>query len=187
MLYQEAVIWKRLKHINVVPFTGVTFKPLQIVSEWMPGGDLTAYIKSNPHVSRVDLVSSLFDIPPKRRLSIPPVDRCCRRPQLPSPVRGRSRRSQRGEYPAITKPPIAYPSNQPNIMVDAHSRARITDFGLARDQGASEETHTTGGTARWTAPEILEGNGTSSKEADVFGFAMVMVEVSSGDPSAIDH
>jgi len=63
-------------------------------------------------------------------------------------------------------------------MVDTHGRARITDFGLARDQGATEETSVTaGGTARWTAPEILQGREGPSKKADVFSFAMVMVEV----------
>lgn len=66
-------------------------------------------------------------------------------------------------------------------MVDASERACITDFGLARNQGASEETTTSGGgTARWTAPEILQGQGSVSKEADVFSFAMVMIEVSFG-------
>ena len=63
-------------------------------------------------------------------------------------------------------------------MVDAGNRARITDFGVARSQGTAGETYpTAGGTARWTAPEILEGRGESSKEADVFLFATVMVEV----------
>ena len=49
--------WKRLNHVNVVPFIGVTFAPLQIVSEWMSGGDLTAHIKSNPQTNRISLVS----------------------------------------------------------------------------------------------------------------------------------
>lgn len=30
---------------------------------------------------------------------------------------------------------------------------------------------------QWTAPEILEGQGKSTKESDIFSFAMVMVEV----------
>jgi len=68
-------------------------------------------------------------------------------------------------------------------MVGADGRAHITDFGLARDQGAVEEAGTTsGGTARWTAPEILQGRGVPSKQADVFSFAMVMVEVGFGAP-----
>ena len=59
--------------------------------------------------------------------------------------------------------------------------ARIIDFGLAsivRDpnsvrSGAEEY----GYTPRWTAPEMFEDNPTSSKESDVFSFAMVAIEV----------
>ena len=40
-----------------------------------------------------------------------------------------------------------------------------------------------GHTARWTAPEILDGVGMKSKEGDVFAFAMVMVEVYRGSCS----
>jgi len=66
-------------------------------------------------------------------------------------------------------------------MVDASGCARITDFGLAQDHGAVGGTEITpAGTARWTAPEILQDKGTLSKEADVFSFAMVMIEVGRG-------
>lgn len=57
MLYREAVMWKRLTHANIVPFKGVTFSPLRIVSEWMPGGDLTGYICRSPQADRIGLVS----------------------------------------------------------------------------------------------------------------------------------
>ena len=54
---KEAVIWKRLRHPNVVPFIGVTRDPLQFVSEYMPNGTLTRYIKNNPSADRIELVS----------------------------------------------------------------------------------------------------------------------------------
>ena len=71
--------------------------------------------------------------------------------------------------------------NQPTVLVDATGRARITDCGLAvvtRNldsirSAPDEREHST----RWTAPEILANQGTFSKEADVFSFAMVMIEV----------
>ena len=50
-------MWKRLIHPNVVPFVGVTADPPQIVSEFMPHGNLATYIKSNPQQNRVSLVS----------------------------------------------------------------------------------------------------------------------------------
>ena len=54
--YGEAVVWKRLKHPNVVPFLGVSTTPLQLVSRWMPNGTLTEYVKAKPHANRISLV-----------------------------------------------------------------------------------------------------------------------------------
>ena len=59
MLCREAVMWKRLKHPNIVRFIGATIEPLQIASELIPGGDLTSYIGSNPEADRMALVSLL--------------------------------------------------------------------------------------------------------------------------------
>ena len=70
---------------------------------------------------------------------------------------------------------------QPNILVDATGCARITDYCLAavtqnlNSINSASDDH--GHTARWTAPEILNEEGSYSKEADVFSFAMVAVEV----------
>ena len=56
MFYQEAAVWKRLKHKNIVPLLGITSNPLQLVSDWMPGGDLTEYIRKHPDTDRLGLV-----------------------------------------------------------------------------------------------------------------------------------
>ena len=55
-------MWKQLIHDNIVPFKGVTLDPFQIMSEWMPGGDLTGYINTNPHANPIKLVS-LVSVP----------------------------------------------------------------------------------------------------------------------------
>jgi len=53
-------VWKRLDHPNVVAFKGITLNPLQLVSEWIPGGELREYIKKNPDANRINLVGSFL-------------------------------------------------------------------------------------------------------------------------------
>ena len=50
-------MWKRLSHPHIVPFIGATLEPLQLVSGWMPGGELRSYIKENPGTDLISLVS----------------------------------------------------------------------------------------------------------------------------------
>ena len=53
-------MWKRLQHPNIVPFLGVPTNvppPFQIVCDWMENGRITEYVRKNPEVDRVDLVS----------------------------------------------------------------------------------------------------------------------------------
>jgi len=65
--------------------------------------------------------------------------------------------------------------------VDTTGRALITNCGLAVvtqsldsiQRAPDEHMHS----IWWIAPEILTNQGTFSKEADVFSFAMVMIEV----------
>ena len=47
-------MWKRLVHPNIVPLLGIT--QLQLISDWMPGGDLPTYIKKNPDADLLGLV-----------------------------------------------------------------------------------------------------------------------------------
>lgn len=72
---------------------------------------------------------------------------------------------------------------QQNILVDGSDNALIADFGVATVtrnlHSVSSASGQHGHSARWTAPEILNG-GPYSKEADVFAFAMVMIEVRHG-------
>ena len=65
-------------------------------------------------------------------------------------------------------------------MVDGSGNARIMDFGLAsvvRDPNSVASNSDVGYSPRWTAPEILRGEASASKETDVFSFGMVIYEV----------
>jgi hypothetical protein len=48
-------MWKHLRHPNVVPLLGVTLSPYQLISNWMPSGDLLENVKK-PNVDRLGLV-----------------------------------------------------------------------------------------------------------------------------------
>ena len=64
--------------------------------------------------------------------------------------------------------------------MDDSGHARIADFGLATVtqnlDSRRSVSYQRGHTVRWTAPEVLN-EGTYSTEADIFSFAMVMIEV----------
>ena len=55
--HQMAVVRKHMKHPNIVPLLGVTLDPPQLISDHMPDGSLTEYIKSHPDADRISLVS----------------------------------------------------------------------------------------------------------------------------------
>ena len=46
-------MWKHSTHPNIVPFFGITFVPLQLLSESIPGGDLLEYIEEHPSADPV--------------------------------------------------------------------------------------------------------------------------------------
>lgn len=72
---------------------------------------------------------------------------------------------------------------QANILVENSGHVRIADFGLAKitknPNSIRSASYQNGFTIRWAAPEVL-GEGEYSKKADIFSFAMVMIEVRRG-------
>ena len=59
MIYHEAVIWKRMRHPNIVPFHGVTLDTLWLVSDWMDSEGLPEFAKHCQTVNRLGLVRVL--------------------------------------------------------------------------------------------------------------------------------
>ena len=49
-------MWKHSIHPNTLPLLGVTTTPFQLISNWMPGGNLPGYIGRNPNAGRLVLV-----------------------------------------------------------------------------------------------------------------------------------
>lgn len=55
--------WRSLDHPNVLPLLGVTMDETRfvMVSEWMENGNINQFLKKNPGVDRLDLVSHFSD------------------------------------------------------------------------------------------------------------------------------
>ncbi|KAF9645725.1 kinase-like protein [Thelephora ganbajun] len=152
---QEAVMWKHLKHPNILPLLGVTLSPLQLVSNWMPGGDLSGYVK-NSDTNRLGLS----------------------RHQLSDVAKGlhylHSRNVIHGDLKGFNI-----------LVDVEHNQvhARIADFGLAIVTKNLNSIRLTTSqnfqTPLWCAPEVLYGED-PTKESDIFSFAMVMIEIFTG-------
>lgn len=73
--------------------------------------------------------------------------------------------------------------SQADVIVDSAGHACIAGFGLAIATQNLDSMRCIslqrGNAARWIAPEVLNG-GRYSKEADIFAFAMVAIEVRHG-------
>ncbi|CAI7760651.1 unnamed protein product, partial [Closterium sp. NIES-53] len=69
-----------------------------------------------------------------------------------------------------------------NILLDENFKAKLSDFGLAKDGPAGENTHVSTmvvGTYGYTAPEYLQ-TGHLTAKSDVYAFGVVLLELLSG-------
>ncbi|MFQ5349070.1 MAG: serine/threonine-protein kinase [Thermoanaerobaculia bacterium] len=66
-----------------------------------------------------------------------------------------------------------------NVMIDGRGRARITDFGLARQTGAVEGTEAGQGTPAYMAPEQLAGR-KATVQSDLYALGLVLYELFTG-------
>ncbi|MEM8912145.1 MAG: protein kinase [Planctomycetota bacterium] len=66
-----------------------------------------------------------------------------------------------------------------NIMIDQRGRARITDFGLAKEHDSISEGEGVVGTPRYMAPEQLRYNQTSV-QSDIYSLGLILYEIFAG-------
>ncbi|KAJ8080064.1 hypothetical protein PM082_016891 [Marasmius tenuissimus] len=156
---REAIVWKQLKHPNVLPFLGIyyldnTRERICLVSPWMDRGDLVQYLKDTPRES-VDHISLVFDVASGlSHLHIMKI--------VHADLKG------------------------VNILMTPSGRACIADFGLSRisDTHASRlssSSSRTIGSARWLSPELLYAeNAVATKASDIYAFACVCYEILTG-------
>ncbi|KAK1227561.1 hypothetical protein PQX77_009471 [Marasmius sp. AFHP31] len=156
---REAILWRQMKHPNVLPFYGIyqlEFEQIQqlcLISPWMEKGNLVEFLKTTKRED-IDHYALVFDV-------------------------------ASGLAYLHSKKIVHSDLKGVNILITSGERACIADFGLSRitdSKGLRITTSATRpvGTARWLAPELLVGSGGPSKESDVYAFACVCCEIFTG-------
>ncbi|KAL0062705.1 hypothetical protein AAF712_010400 [Marasmius tenuissimus] len=153
---REAILWRQMKHPNVLPFFGIYrlehTQELCLISPWMEKGNLVEFLRATKRED-VDHYTLVHDVASGLAYL-------------------HSKKLAHGDLKGV------------NILITRSLRACIADFGLshiADTQGLGFTTSTTrsAGTMRWLAPEILDGK-RPSMESDVYSFACVCYEIFTG-------
>ncbi|KIK61418.1 hypothetical protein GYMLUDRAFT_166629, partial [Collybiopsis luxurians FD-317 M1] len=156
--YNEALIWRQLKHPNILPLLGVNadlFTPsFCLISPWMENKNIITFLKQNPLHSRqtvfLEIAAGLSYL--------------------------HSKKITHGDFRGA------------NILVTDDLHCCLADFGLALTTSDSQawSVATTGsmkGAVRWMAPELLNPEDITdetlkSPSRDIFALGCTMVEVS---------
>jgi hypothetical protein len=150
----EIVVWDRLRHDNILSFYGIVtdLGQIHMVSPWQEHGNVLEYVGKNPDANRIHL---LFGA-----------------------AKGieylHSRNIVHGNLKCA------------NILVASDGEARICDFGMSTvieevTEKSASATLTAAGSARWLAPELIEGSIASPTfPADTYSFAMAILELLTG-------
>ncbi|KAI9573320.1 kinase-like domain-containing protein [Boletus coccyginus] len=158
MLRRELGIWRRLNHINVVPFLGITYgfgmrDAISLVSLWMPNGPLHHFIAKHDHnLGLGHRLRFLLDI-------------------------------ANGLDYLHSFPVVHGDLNCNNVLLDADYTARLADFGYASLVGNIPEaliylqrSTARQGALRWIAPEQVDPGETFNRtsKTDIYSFGCVL-------------
>ncbi|KAK0503546.1 kinase-like domain-containing protein [Armillaria luteobubalina] len=162
--HREALVWRQLRHPNVLPFLGVSkdlFAPgYCLISPWMTNGNIISYLKAHPDHDRF---ISLVQI------------------------------AEGMKYLHNLDPPIVHADIRgANILVTDDLCCCLADFGLsllAESQGLNSSSRMRKGSIRWLAPEyILPTLFDRSYVAarDIYAYGCTVIEVFTGEPPYSD-
>ncbi|KAJ8077745.1 hypothetical protein PM082_002178 [Marasmius tenuissimus] len=158
---REAIVWKHLRHPNLLPFLGVYYldedrEDICLVSPWMDKGDLHHYLKKTPR-DAVDHLSLAYDIAAGLAYL-------------------HSKKIVHGDLKGV------------NVLIKVDGSASIGDFGLSRiaESHTTRFTASTSrpkGTTRWISPELLDPKSVSmtSKSSDIYAYGCVCYEIFAGN------
>ncbi|KAH8792752.1 kinase-like domain-containing protein [Flagelloscypha sp. PMI_526] len=162
----EAIIWRYLRHPNILPFFGInqTAFPGEtcFVSPFIANGNLTDFLKENPHQDRLPLLSQIA-----KGLHYLHSTHICH-----------------GDVKAAN---VLIDENYQCYLADFGIAALIST--KTATVGFATATRSTKGTMRWMAPELFDftklntdSSGIKSAPRDIYAFACTMLEIVTGKP-----
>ncbi|KAF8344108.1 kinase-like domain-containing protein, partial [Cantharellus anzutake] len=166
-IMEQTRIWYKARHPNVAKVHGWMLQvddsgSLQacLISTWYPNGDITSYLLQHPEADREDLICNI----------------CWGLKHL------HANDTVHGDL----KPT--------NVMMGNRGIAILCDFGLSSFLHGASSSAFTGAlhglrSVRYTAPQLLEDNSVNpcSKEADIWAFGCVSIEVGAIDSHLTPH
>ncbi|GMI77704.1 BLUE LIGHT-DEPENDENT H+-ATPASE PHOSPHORYLATION [Hibiscus trionum] len=152
----ELALFQKIRHPNVVQFLGAVTQssPMMIVTEYLPKGDLRAYLKGKGALQPMTALRFALDI-----------------------ARGMN-------YLHENKPPIIHRDLEPsNILRDDSGHLKVADFGFSKLLTVKEVKPLTciETSCRYVAPEVFKKYDYDTK-VDVFSFALILQEMIEGCP-----
>lgn len=148
---REVTIWRSLTHKNVVPLYGFLRidDDVYSVSPWMDNGTVNDYIKNNPEVDRLQILSEISE----------GMEYLHRKEVIHGDLRGA------------------------NVLISRDRTPRLSDFGMSKflEDCGKGMTSSPAINPRWCAYELLHTGSTISTFSDVWSFAMVALEILSGE------
>ncbi|EIN03577.1 kinase-like protein, partial [Punctularia strigosozonata HHB-11173 SS5] len=158
-LRTEILLWSLLEHPNILPLIGITetetYMGISMVAPWCRNGNLSDYSKKqrNAYINRLQ---QLADI-------------------------GSALTYLHNHVPTIIHGDLKCA----NVLVSDDGRPLLCDFGLAtlRYNGATMSSALDSGSVRWMAIELISilDKPTINKETDIWAFAMLALELLTGD------
>lgn len=158
-LEREMRVWQRLRHRRIAPLLGYAFIdgiPC-LISQWCKNGNVLEYLRRYPRANRQLLILEVAE----------------------------------GLVYLHTQRPVIVHSDLKarNVLVSDQGEAMLCDFGLSKLMEDAPSGFTTsfatGGTLRWIAPELLNGEVCSTK-SDVYSFACLALEIMTGRPPYVN-
>ncbi|CAK4635808.1 hypothetical protein LEN26_014021 [Aphanomyces euteiches] len=178
-----------LEHPNIVGFVGLAWTDgpsladLSLLTEFMPNGDLMAFLTYERKTSPADRrLRATWDAWPPPNLTL---SKQFSKQRIKTEIQenGTSKSSLALEvadalsYLHSFQPTIIHRDlKSKNILLSSTWNAQLNDFGHSRVMNADEMMTMNVGTIAWIAPEVLSGS-RYTEQADIYSFGVLMSEL----------